>query len=36
MQNVQALGEITYFGSPNNGFVFGLNRCCKYQKKKVR
>ena len=27
-------GEITYFGSPNNGFVFGLNRCCKYQKRK--
>lgn len=29
-------GEITYFGSPNNGFVFGLNRCCRYQKRKSR
>lgn len=27
-------GEITYCGSPNNGFVFGLNRCCIYQKRK--
>ena len=25
-------GEITYFGSPNNGFGFGLNRCCRYKK----
>lgn len=27
-------GEITYFGRPNNGFGFGLNRCCRYQKNK--
>ena len=27
-------GEINYCGSPNNGFVFGLNRCCRYQKRK--
>ena len=27
-------GEITYFGSPNNGFVYRLNRCCIYQKGK--
>lgn len=27
-------GEITHFGSPNNGFGFGLNRCCRYQKNK--
>ena len=25
-------GEINYFGSPNDGFAFGLNRCCRYQK----
>ena len=25
-------GEINYFGSPNNGFAFGLNGCCRYQK----
>ena len=25
-------GEINYFGSPNNGFGFGLNRCCRYKK----
>ena len=27
-------GEINYCGSPNNGFGFGLNRCCRYQKNK--
>lgn len=27
-------GEITYLGSPNNGFVFGWNRYCRYQKRK--
>ena len=27
-------GEITYFGSPNNGIGFGLNRCCRYKKNK--
>ena len=25
-------GEINYFGRHNNGFAFGLNRCCRYQK----
>ena len=25
-------GEINYFGNSNNGSVFGLNRCCRYQK----
>lgn len=27
-------GEITYFGSPNNGIVCGFNRCCKFFKTK--
>ena len=27
-------GKITYFGSPNNGGVFGLNGCCKFFKTK--
>ena len=27
-------GEITHCGSPNNGFAFGLNRCCKFFKTK--
>ena len=26
-------GEITYWGNPDDGGVFGLNRCCRYQKK---
>ena len=30
----KCLGEITYCGSSNNGFVFGLNRCCKFFKTK--
>ena len=23
-------GEVTYFGKPTNGSVFGINRCCKF------
>ena len=23
-------GEVTYFGTPTNGSVFGINRCCKF------
>ena len=28
-------GEITYFGTPSDGCVFGLNRCCKFLKTKT-
>ena len=28
-------GEITHCGYPNDGFVFGLNRCCKFFKTKT-
>ena len=28
-------GEINYFGSPNNGCVCGLKRCCKFFKTKL-
>lgn len=27
-------GEITHWGTPNDGGIFGLNNCCKYQKHK--
>ena len=27
-------GEVTYFGTPNNGSVFGINRYCKFFKTK--
>ena len=23
-------GEVSYFGKPNDGFVLGTNRCCKF------
>lgn len=23
-------GEVNYFGTPTNGSVFGINRCCKF------
>lgn len=29
-------GEINYFGeSPNDGIIYGLNRCCKFFKNKT-
>lgn len=29
-------GEINYFGGiPNNGFIYGLSRCCKFFKHKT-
>ena len=29
-------GEINYFGgSPNNGIIYGFNRCCKFFKHKT-
>ena len=27
-------GEITHWGTPNDGGISGLNRCCRYQKHK--
>lgn len=27
-------GEVNYFGTPTNGSVFGINRCCKFFKTK--
>ena len=27
-------GEITHWGNPNDGGVFGINRCCKFVKHK--
>ena len=28
-------GEIDYLGNPNNGFVYGFNKCCKFFKSKT-
>ena len=28
-------GEVTYSGEPTNGYVLGINRCCKFFKHKT-